>query len=276
MLGRFVPAMLVVASISIFLSAARADDVLSVVPKTSDGIVFESSARLRYGWSEIALRGNGPKAWDESASPEFRASLRVMAGLFEGKVEVGVVSDRFAHFDDIASDSLRGDVQLGINTGAWSYLVEWKPRNVLEPEFADLLARFNVYDVKVKHRFAAELFSGIPAGLFQASFAAGYVASTPDFFERTFVEAELELVQRFANGFAVTIAPKLELADYLDFAGSERADAIFSLRIAPTYSFGDGLTLSLEGQATIAVSTLETKSGETWSFTPILRLQKGL
>jgi hypothetical protein len=32
----------------------------------------------------------------------------------------------------------------------------------------------------------------------------------------------------------------------------------------------------LEGQATIAVSTLETKCGETWSFTPILRLQKGL
>ncbi len=276
MLGRFVPAMLVVASISLFLSAARAEDVLSVAPKTADATMFESSARLRYGWSEIALRGNGPKAWDESASPEFRASLRVLAGLFEGKLELGVVSDRFANLADIDTDSVRGELQLGVNTGAWSVLAEWKPRNVLEPEFADLRGRFNVFDVKVKHRFAGELFSGSPAGLFQASLAAGYVAATPEFFERTFAEAELELVQRFANGFAVTVAPKLELADYLDFAGSERADAIFSLRIAPTYSFGDGLTLSLEGQATIAVSTLETKSGETWSFTPILRLQKGL
>lgn len=276
MLGRIMLATLVVASISISLGTAGADDALSLVPKTTDAIVFESSARLRYGWSEIVLRGNAPKAWDESASPEFRASLRVLAGLFEGKLELGVVSDRFANLADIDTDSVRGELQLGINTGAWSYLMEWKPRNVLEPEFADLLARFNVYDVKVKHRFADELFSGLPAGLFQASFAAGYVASTPDFFERTFVEAELELVQRFANGFAVTIAPKLELSDYLDFAGTDRKEAIFSLRIAPTYSFGDGLTLSLEGQATIAVSTVETKSGETWSFTPILRLQKGL
>jgi hypothetical protein len=276
MLGRLLPAALVVAGISTLVGVARAEDALSVAPKTADATIFETSARLRYGWTELALRGNAPKAWDESASPEFRASLRVLAGLFEGKLEAGVVSDRFAHFDDISADSLRGELQLGINTGAWSYLLEWKPRNVLEPEFDGLIARFNVVDAKVKHRFAAELFSGLPEGLFQASLAAGYVAATPEFFERTFAETELELVQRFANGFAVTIAPKLELSDYLDFAGTDRKDAIFSLRIAPTYSFGDGLTLSLEGQATIAVSTLETKSGETWSFTPILRLQKGL
>jgi len=276
MLRRLVLATLAVASTSLLMGAARADDALVPVPKTTDAIVFEASARLGAGWSEIALGGNGPKAWDESVSPEFRASLRVLAGLFEGKLELGVVFDRFAHFADIDADSVRGELQLGINTGAWSYLAEWKPRNVLDPEFGDLRGRFNNYDVRVKHRFAGELFSGLPVGLFQASLAAGYMAATPDFFERTFAEAELELVQPFANGFVVIVAPKLELRDYIDFAGTDRKDAVVSLRIAPTYSFGGGLTLSLEGQATIAVSTLETKCGETWSFTPILRLQKGL
>jgi hypothetical protein len=34
--------------------------------------------------------------------------------------------------------------------------------------------------------------------------------------------------------------------------------------------------LSLEGQATVALSTLETKTGESWAVTPIIRLQKAL
>ena len=92
---------------------------------------------------------------------------------------------------------------------------------------------------------------------------------------RHFAEFELEIVQRFGNGFALLVAPKIELSDYLDFPG-ERQDAIFSLKLVPTYSFGGGLTLSLEGQATIAFSTLDIKTGETWELTPLLRLQKAL
>jgi hypothetical protein len=45
---------------------------------------------------------------------------------------------------------------------------------------------------------------------------------------------------------------------HLDFGGTDRKDAV----------------LRLEGQATVALSTLETKTGESWVVTPIIRLQK--
>ena len=276
MRGRFWPAALVVAGLGIIPNVARADELGRTEVAPSDAAVFETSARLRAGWTEIAFRGDRPKAWDESVSPEYRASLRVLAGLFEGKLEVGVQADRFTAFDFIDTDSLRGELQLGVNTGAWSFLVEWKPRDVFVPGFDDFLTGLNTYDLRVKNRFAASLFRDLPPGLFQASLAGGYVASTPHLFARNFAELELELVQRFADGFALTVAPKLELSDYLDFAGTDREDAALILRLVPAYSFGGGITLSVEGQATLALSTRDAKTGETWSLTPILRWQKSL
>lgn len=274
--GRFWPAALVVAGAGLIATDARADELRAAEPTTRpDATIFETSTRLRLGWTEIAFRGDRPKAWDEIVAPEFRVSLRVLAGLFEGKLEVGVLADRFEHFENIDVDQLRGEAQLGVNTGAWSYLLEWKARNVFEPGLADFVAGQNAYALRLRNRFAAGLFADLPAGLFQASLAGGYVAATPRLMARNFAELELELVQRFGDGFALIVAPKLELSDYLDFAG-EREDAIFSLKLTPTYSFGGGITLSLEGQATLAFSTRDTKTGETWDLTPILRLQKAL
>ena len=260
-------------SIPIF---ARADETRLTEPVASDAAVLEVSTRVRYSWTELAFRGARPKAWDETMSPEFRASLRVRSGLFEGKLEIGAVSDRFVAFEHSSTDALRGELQLGINTGAWSYLVEWKPRHVFEPGYEDLLTELNVFGLRVKNRFSADLFERLPPSLVQASFAVGHVASTQSLFTREFVEAELEYVQRFCDGFAMTLAPKLELNDYLDFAGSDRKDAVLSLRVIPSYNFGGGVTLSVEGQATVGFSTLDSKTGETWSVTPILRLQRTL
>ena len=130
------------------------------------------------------------------------------------------------------------------------------------------------YDLRLRDRFAIEVFADLPRTLVQASLAAGYVAAMPGIFARDFAELELEMVQPFANGFALTVTPKLELSDYLAFPGGKREDAIFSLKLIPTYNFGGGIALSVEGQATVAVSTREIKTGEIRALTPILRLQK--
>ncbi len=241
-----------------------------------DTAILETSARLRMGWTEIAFRGNRPKAWDSTLSPELRATLRVLSGIFEAKLEVGVLSDHFTAFSDSNTDSLRGEVQLGINTRAWSLLAEWKTRDVFERGYDEFITGLNTYDLRLKNRFTADLFADLPLGLFQASLAGGYVASTPHLFARYFTELELELVQRLSGGFALMVAPKLELSDFLDFPGGSREDAVFSLRLVPSYTFADGITLSLEGQATIAVSTFDSKSGESWALTPIMRLQRAL
>lgn len=241
-----------------------------------DATVFEASARLRTNWSEIAFRGNRPKAWENVISPEVRANVRVLAGLFEGKAEIGFASDHFAQFTANDVDVLRGEVQLGINTGAWSYLAEWKTRDVFEPGIGDFVVGLNTYDLRVRHRFTARLFDGLPAGLMQASAAAGTVAATPQLFAKTFAEFELEAVQRFGGGFSVMLAPKIELSDYRNFAGTDRKDIVLSLRVVPAYNFGDGLTVSVEGQASAGLSTLDSKTGESWELTPILRLQKAL
>lgn len=256
---------------AMFLTVAvRAEE-----PPRPDATIVESSARVRLAWTEFAFRGDRPKGWDEIVAPEFRTSLRILAGLFEAKFEAIVQADRFAHFQEIDVDLLRGEVQLGVNTGAWSYLLEWKSRNIFEPGYDEFITGQNAYAVRLRHRFAATVFESLPPGLFQASVAAGYVAATPHLLARNFSELELEWVQRFGDGFAIMIAPKLELADYRHFPG-EREDAVFSLKLVPSYSFGGGLTLSLEGQALIAFSTLDTKTGEAWELTPILRLQKAL
>ena len=276
MLGRLWSAALVVASFGVLPDPARADDVLPTAPSTMNLTTFEASSRVRFGWTELAFRGPRPKAWDGSVSPEFRASLRVLAGLFEGKVDIGALADRYEQLGFIDSDALRVELQLGINTGTWSYLAEWKPRDVFQPGFGDFIAELDTYDLRLRKRFSADLFDGLQPGLFQASLAAGYVAATPHFFARDFAEMEVEMVQRLSRGFVFTIAPKLELSDYLNFAGNDREDAIVSLRLIPAYNFSNGVTLSLEGQASIAFSTLESKTGETWSLTPILRMQKAL
>lgn len=274
MLGRLGAAL---AAAVAFVASAVADDLpRPVEPSRPDATIFETSARLRLNWSEIVFRGNRPKAWDNVMSPEVRASIRVLAGLFEGKAEIGFAADHFAHFSANNVEVLRGEVQLGLNTGDWSYLVEWKGRDVFEPGITDFLVGLNTYDMRVRHRFTADVFEALPAGLVQASAAAGYVAATPELFAKTFVEFELEALQRFDGGFTLLLAPKLELSDYRDFAGQDRKDAVLGLRVVPAYSFGDGLTLSLEGQVAVAFSTLDAKTGETWELTPILRLQKSL
>lgn len=261
------------AGVAFLCGLARADDVASVAPKAADGALFEASSRLRFGWTEIALRSDKPKAWDETISPEVRASLRVLAGLFEAKVEIGAMADSFDTFDSSDTNSFRADVQAGINSGTWSYLVEWKLREVFQPGYDDFLADLETYDLKLKKRFSASLFKDLPPGLFQVSASAGYVAAIPHFFARNFADIEVEMVQRFADGFTFTVAPKVEVSDFVDFPG-DRKDAVVSLRLIPAYNFGGGVSVSVEGQATFAFSTLATKTGETWSMTPILRLQK--
>ena len=246
------------------------------MPPRPDATIFDTSARVRLAWTEIPFRPNRPKGWDEIVGPEIRAGFRVLSGLFEGKAEVIVGADRFAHFQIANSDQLRGEVQLGLNTGAWSYLLEWRTRNIFEPGYDEFLIGQNFYALRIRHRFPLAVFDDLPVGLFQASVVGGYVASTPHLLQRDYAELELEWVQRFGGGFAVVVAPKLELADYHAFPPGDREDAVLSLRVTPSYNFGDGLTLSLDGQAIIAFSNLDIKTGETWELTPILRLQKSL
>jgi len=271
--GRFGPAALIVAAIFYYGCVAQADSVDVEASKAPRGIVFDTSSRVRFGWSEITFRSDRPRAWDQSVSPEVRASLRVLSGMFEGKIEIGAVADRFAHVG-YDTDTARAELQLGLVSGNWSGLLEWKLREVFDQGFETFRAELDTYDVRVRKRFVANLASGLPAGLFQASFATGYVAATPHLFARHFTEFELELLQRLDAGFVLLVAPKLELSDYVDFADTDRRDAVLSLRLAPAYDFGDGVTLSLEGSASVALSTLKNKTGETWSLTPILRLQK--
>lgn len=240
------------------------------------GLTFETSMRARLAWTEIAYRGNRPKAWDHIESPELRTSFRLLADMFECKVELAALSDRFETLSALDSDTLRAEVQAGINTGRWSVLAEWKPRDVFEPGIGDFLVGLNLYDLRVRNRFSVPLIDGARPAQFQAQVAAGYVASTPDIYARNFVEAELEVVQRFEGGFALTLAPKLELSDYTHFPGAAREDAVLSLRVIPAYDLGGGFAVSVEGQATVAFSTRETKIGETWALTPILKFQKTL
>jgi hypothetical protein len=274
MFGRWWQAALVAAAFGVaWPPATHAEDVAAIAPKSNDSILFEASTRLRLGWTEIAFRGNRPKAFDATMSPELRASLRILEGLLEAKIEVGAWADHFEHFDTADVNALRGDVQLGINSGTWSYLLEYKIREIFAPGYDDFVADLETYDLRLRKRFAANLFAGAPAALFQASLAGGYTAATPRFGARNFAEFELEMIQRLDSGITLTLAPKLELADYVNFP-ADRQDATFSLRIIPAYNFAGGLTISLEGQATVAVSTLDNKTGETWSLTPIMKLQR--
>lgn len=267
---------MIAAGLTVLAGGVRAEDSQASAPVSVDATIFESSARVRLGWTEIAQRGNRPKAWDETLGSELRASLRVLSGLFEGKVEIGALSDRFDTFVTSDSNSLRADVQLGLTTKTWSALLEWKGRNIFRADDDQFVAGFNSYDLRVKYRFADKLFTGLPVAMFQISAAGGYSASTPHLFARDFADCEFEMVQILGGGFAILLAPKLEYSSYLDFAGTDRREAVLSVRVSPSYNFGDGITLSIEGQATAALSSLDSKSGESWAVTPILKLQRAL
>ncbi len=273
MRGRWWHAAWFAAAVSIAPPIAHGEDVAAVAPQSTGSLLFEASSRVRLGWTEIAFRGNRPKAWDETVSPELRSSLRLLDGLLEAKIEIGVWADHFARFEANDVDGLRGDLQLGLNSGTWSTLLEYKIREIFEPGLEAFVADLETYDLRIRKRFAARLFGDMPAALFQASLAGGYTAATPRFGARNFAEFELEMVQRLDSGITVTLAPKLELSDFVNFP-AERRDAAFSLRIIPAYNIAQGVSISLEGQATVTLSTLDNKTGETWSLTPIMKLQR--
>lgn len=245
------------------------------VPATAN-FIFDSSQSVRFWWTEIAHFDDNPKAWDEIASPEISASVRALVGSFEAKVEIGAIADRFDHFEYFDADSLRAAVQVGWNPGDWSYVLEWEGFDVFEPGIGDFYVGFNTYDVSVSRRFAANMIERLPAGLFQASLTAGYVAATFDPLERRFAEFELEWVQPLTGGMTMSFAPKIEFSDYPHFSAAKREDVIFGLTLAPTFNVAEGLTLTLEGQGSFAFSTLGSKSGEAWAITPTLRFQSGL
>jgi hypothetical protein len=263
------------ATVVIAAGAVRADDVQGQV-QIKSMFSLESSLRSRVSWTEIGYRSNKEKAWAEIISPEARVSVRLLRGIFEGKLELGAITDDFIQLDLPPTDHLRAEVQLGVRLGDWSVLAEWKGRNTFSHETGDFVVGLNVYDIRVRNRFAMKLFDSLGAAQSQLSVAGGYSAALPSLFQRNFAECELEIMQPVSGGFAVTLAPKIELNDYVDFEGTDRKDAVFSLRVVPSYSFSNGTMLSLEGQATVALSTLETKTGESWAVTPIIRLQKPL
>ena len=250
------------------VAQASAEDLQGQL-QTKSSISIESSLRTRLSWTEMAYRGNREKAWAEMISPEARVSLRLLSGILEGKVELGAVADDFVRFDLPSTDQLKAEVQLGLRLGDWSVLAEWKGRDTF-------IVGLNVYDLRVRNRFRTQLFDSLAAAQSQLSIAGGYSASIPSLFQRNFAEVELEVVQPLPHGFSVVVAPKVELNDYIDFDGTDRKDAVMSLRVVPGFSFGDGAMISVEGQVSVAVSTLETKTGEAWAVTPIIRLQKSL
>lgn len=273
MRGRWWHAAWFAAAVSVAPPTAHAEDVAAVAPRSTGNLLFEASSRVRLGWTETAFRGNRPKAWDETVSPELRSSLRLLEGLLEAKIEIGIWADHFAHFEANDVNGLRGDLQLGLNSGTWSVLLEYKIREIFEPGLEAFVADLETYDLRIRKRFAARIFGDMPAALFQASLAGGYTAATPRFGARNFAEFELEMVQRLDSGITLTLAPKLELSDFVNFP-AERHDAALSLRIIPAYNIAEGVSISLEGQATVTLSTLDNKTGETWSLTPIMKLQR--
>jgi hypothetical protein len=262
-------------ALGVSLCAEAWADEAPRAPAPADATIFETSVRYRFAWTEIPLRRDVPKGWDTISGPEERIGLRVISGMFEGKLEIGMISERFDTFSMVDADLFRGDAQLGINIGAWSALIEWKGRDVFEPGFTEFITGLNTYDLRVRRRFTLDLVDGGPAALVQAAVAGGRVAASPHFHARNFGEVEVEAVQPFGGGFALMVAPRFVYEDFDDYT-RDREDVVASVRIAPMYNFGNGLTFSLEGQAVIAFSTLSNKTGETWSVTPVLRFQRAL
>jgi hypothetical protein len=59
-------AALVAAALGLISSAVRAEELRPNEPAPGNATVFEASSRVRAGWTEIAFRGDRPKAWDET------------------------------------------------------------------------------------------------------------------------------------------------------------------------------------------------------------------
>jgi hypothetical protein len=272
---RFWRAMLVAVGFGVCADALAQDASRSPTSLPTDTTIFETSVRYRFAWTEIPFRRDLPKGWDEVTGPEERIGIRVMSGMFEGKLEVGMISERFDTFSNVDADLFRGDAHLALNMGAWSTLIEWKGRDVFEPGFDEFITGINIYDLRVRRRFTLDLFGGAPPALMQASVAGGRMAASPHIHARNFGEMEVEAMQPFGGGFALMVAPRFAYEDFDDYT-RDREDAVLSLRVVPSYSFGGGLTFSLEGQAVVAFSTLSNKTGETWSVTPVLRYQHAL
>ena len=104
----------IVAVFVMFAPSAKAAESELVAPG-HDAAIVETSTRLRFGWTEFAFAGNHPKAWDDIVSPEFRISLRVLDGLFEGKLEIDGYADRFNNFERLSTDNARSELQLEVD-----------------------------------------------------------------------------------------------------------------------------------------------------------------
>lgn len=243
---------------------------------SAPALFFETSESVRFWWTEVADFEDKPKAWDGVVSPEIAASLRLVAGSFEVTAELGAIADRFEHFGHFNADSWLALVSAGWNDGDWSYALEWEGFDIYEPGYGLFYVGFDTYDLFIAKRFAGNVPPGAPEGQFTASFTAGTVASTWAPLDMNFASLELEWVQSFGGNLSLAVAPKVEIDDFPHFSTRHRRDTVLSLKLAPSYAIGKSITLSLEGKASIAFSTLESKTGETWEITPIFRFQAAL
>lgn len=267
MVGRVLAAASIAASLCV---SVRAEE------SAGPALYLETTESVQFWWTELADFEDRPKAWDAIVSPEFAASLRVVAGAFEATAEIGALADRFDHFGAFDADSLRAYVSVGWNSGAWSYALEWEGFDVYAPGYGAFYVGFDTYDVYVAKRFTANLVPNLPAGQLTASLTAGYVDATYAPLDVSFASLELEWTQPGRGRLSLAVAPKFEVDLFPHFSARQRRDAIISLRLAPSYAIGEHVTLTLEGKASFAFSTLETKTGEKWELTPSLRFQAAL
>ena len=268
MVGRVLAAATVAAGLC---GSVRAEE-----SRNNPALFFETSESVRFWWTEIADFEDKPKGWDSIVSPEIAASLRLVAGAFEATAEIGAVADRFDHFGKFDADSWRALVAAGWNDGDWSYALEWETFDVYEPGYGMFYVGFDTYDIFIAKRFTANVLPDAPAGQFAASFTAGIVESTWSPLDMHFASLELEWTQSWGGNFSLAVAPKIEVDDFPHFSARPRRDTVMSLKLAPSYAIGKHITLSLEGKASFAVSTLPTKTGETWELTPVFRFQTAL
>jgi hypothetical protein len=267
MVGRVAAAAAIAASLC---AGAHADD------GRDTALFFETSESMRFWWTEIANFLDQPKAWDGIVSPEIAASLRLTAGSFEATAEVGALADRFDHFGSYDADSLRVYLSAGLNEGDWSYFLEWERFNVYAPGYGTFYVGFDTANLFVAKRFAANVLPEAPAGQFTAALTAGYTAATYTPLDAHFASLELEWVQAWGGSFSLTVVPKLEVNYFPHFSARHRRDTVVSLKLAPSFTIGKHITLTLESKASFAFSTLPAKTGETWELTPVFRFQTAL
>lgn len=263
-----------VAAIASSASAETLPAIADVHPVNLASV--EVSSRVRFNWTETAFNSDRPKAWDAVTAPEQRLTLRIFAGDFEGKFEAIMLGERFENFGRLDNDTLRGEASIAIKDGDWAYLAEWKPRYVYDENFGEPFARLNSYAIRARNRFKADLF-GVSETMFQLMLTASYTDATlPSFATKESVDAEMEILQPLVGAWRVLMISRVELAEFPDFGREDRRDATFSLRVVPSYDFGQGLSVGVEGKASVSLSTYDNKTGESWEVIPILRIQRAL